>query len=191
VTNDDIAPASTFWRILAMFLWSWFFAFGLLPIWTFQGLRSWGGVLTQDALINSPHFITITWSIFIGYFAYARCREAGIEPDLARGKATQLAVLALPAFMCGPLEDVILYRLGHVDYFSMLTNSVALFKVVLWCYLYIKIVRYYFGPGHRVFTKVPSLFPSTYRHDDALEDEQHSVSEGDEEAAPVDGARAE
>jgi len=179
VTKDS-SDVPLYWRIPAVLAWSYFFMLGLFPIWTFQSLRSWGGVLTQDAIINSPHFITLAWALFLGYFAYSRCIEAGIEPDLARGKATQLAVLALPAFMCGPLEDVVLYRIGYVEYFSYLTVSVASFKMLLWCYLFFKILRYYLGPGHIVFTKVPSLFPSTYRD----EDEEEIVTV--EESAPVE-----
>jgi len=146
-------------------LWLLFLLIGLVPEVFYISLRTLGGVVTQHALVNSPHVVQLALAGYLGYFVYLRCIDASIDRETAAGKGVQLAVAGLVAFLPtlpetwnshdlqGLLLDLIL--LGP------LYMSVILIKLLAWCYLFLVLLRYYFLDGERVLQRMLNLFPST------------------------------
>jgi hypothetical protein len=121
-------------------LWSLFFLLGLWPEATFYGLRALGYVFSQNAVINSYHFITWALTGYIIHFTYHRCVEVGIPPLEALGKGIQLGVIAFVAFVDIPLEQIGLIRDRMV---LLLVWGTLLLKLAAWIYLYTLILRYH------------------------------------------------
>ena len=133
-------PPVDYWRWPAMILWLVFFALGLWPEFSFDLLRAAGHVFSQNAIINSYNFITWCLTGFLGYFVYQRCIEAGLPPVEALGKALQLGVLGFVAFVDLPIEQI--PEIRHASDRALVMGTIGL-KLLVWCYLYSLIVRYY------------------------------------------------
>lgn len=133
-------PQGDPWRWPALVLWTCFFLFGLWPEQTYYTLRAAGYVFSQNAVINSYHFITWCLTGFLMHFVYHRCREAKLPGVESLGKATQLGVLAFVAFV-----DIPVAQIGDVRDTTVvvLVAGTALFKLSAWLYLYTLLLRYY------------------------------------------------
>jgi hypothetical protein len=153
-------PAASGWRWLMLPLWSIFFLMGLVPDGTFLLLRRWGLVVTQSALVNS--WWLLFWGLvgFVTFFAYARCREAGLSEALSRGKAFTVFCYALVGFH--PVDWAVLAHLGEIRFLSykLLILGISGMKVVAWLYLWALVLRYHFFSGAGAFIGLPTLLPS-------------------------------
>jgi hypothetical protein len=148
------------WALLTLILlWLPFFAAGLLPEDTFYGLRVLGRVTTQQAMVNSPGMITAGLAAYLTYFAYHRCREAGLSGPPLRARTIQIGVLALVAFV--PYPFGLLLAPGSVGLPSIaeagqLAAFFAVFglplaKLVAWAYLLLMIALYHARGNRHVF----------------------------------------
>ncbi len=150
------------WSIPTLILWLAFFAVGFLPEEAFMLLRWAGRVVTQNAMVNSPYFITLGFSGYLAFFVYSRCREAGQGVLDAQGRAWQVFIVALLAFLNIPvqaLRDVQNFGLAHqrhLIYFVYACKSIACL------YLVSLMVRYYLLGRDRTFSSLVSVFPSSY-----------------------------
>jgi hypothetical protein len=145
-------------------LWCLFFAVGLDPELTFQFLRNAGHVVSQRAMVNSPHLITLSLAAFLAWHVFARCREAGLDFADAQARALQTAVLALAAFLNFPLVHFLAAGTLPTADQRWLVWCVGMVKYVVWLYLLFTVIRFHlFGRVH-AFTGMVSVFPSTY-HD--------------------------
>ncbi len=143
-------------------LWCLFFAVGLDPEITFQFLRDSGRVVSQRALVNSPHLVTLSLAGFLAWHVYSRCREAGLAFADAQARALQTAILALAAFLNFPLQHFLnASNLLTIDQ-RLLLWSVGLVKYVVWLYLLLTVVRFHLLGRVSAFTGMVSVFPSTY-----------------------------
>ncbi len=115
---------------------------GLWPELTFNLLREAGYVFSQNAVINSFHFISWCLTGFLAHFVYHRCVEAGLPTLEALGKAFQIGVLAFVAFIDLPIEQIVHIR-DAIDR-ALVLGTIGL-KVLVWMYLYILIARYYWA----------------------------------------------
>ena len=154
-----------------LILWALFFVMGLFPGEVFALLREMGLVVTQDALVNSPHTITVAFALYMGFFAYRRCEEAGLTVSDAQWRGLLVCVLGLLAFLDVPLYLLLdmPVRLARSD--RLLYYLVGPTKLLAWVYLYINVLRYYALGDDRVFAM---MFPRAGR----------SGAEGDSVPAP-------
>lgn len=136
------SPARDFWRWPALLLWCLFFFLGLWPELTYNLLREAGYVFSQNAVINSFHFISWCLTGFLAHFVYHRCVEAGLPPLEAIGKAFQIGLLAFVAFINLPIEEIVHIR-DAIDR-ALVLGAIGL-KVLVWFYLYVLIARYYWA----------------------------------------------
>ena len=136
------SPARDLWRWPALLLWCLFFVLGLWPELTFNLFREAGYVFSQNAVINSFHFISWCLTGFLAHFVYHRCVEAELPPLEALGKAFQLGVLGFVAFIDLPIEQIVHIR-DAVDR-ALVLGTIG-FKLLVWLYLYVLIARYYWS----------------------------------------------
>ncbi len=143
------SPARDFWRWPALLLWCLFFMLGLWPELTFNLLREAGYVFSQNAVINSFHFISWCLTGFLAHFVYHRCVEAGLPALEALGKAFQIGLLAFVAFIDLPIEQIVHIR-DAIDR-ALVLGTIGL-KVLVWLYLYILIARYYWARNPEIIS---------------------------------------
>jgi len=128
------------WRWPSLLLWTLFFLLGFWPEFSFYALRTAGYVFSQNAIINSYHFITWCLTGYVMHFAYHRSLEAGLPPLEALGKSIQLGVLAFVAFIDMPFQQIGEIR-NAVD--RALVLGMAFIKFASWIYLYSLFARYH------------------------------------------------
>ena len=138
------------WRWPIIFLWAVFFLLGLWPELSFYGLRSAGYVFSQNAIINSYHFITWCLAGYIMHFTYHRCVEAGVPPIESLGKSIQLGVVAFVAFIDMPVDQFMDIR-NPAD--RALVLGMGLVKLAAWIYLFSLLVRYIRGLSNMVIAR--------------------------------------
>ena len=164
------------WDLLTLGLWSIFFAVGLVPELAFYAFREVAAVPAHTALVNSSAVITISFTAYIAIFVGRRCMDAGLDRAVSQGKAVEIAVLALIAFIEIPakgsaFEARTLFEvvLDVQDLPGRYLQGVVLFvgmsKLIAWLYLYSLVLRYHAFGDRGVFARVPSLFPSTHRRE--------------------------
>ncbi len=153
------------WAVPSALLWILFFFAGLDPERLFYAMRSLGGVVTQTAMVNNPHLVTLAFSGYIGLFVYLRCLEEGFSRVDAKARGLQFGILGLMAFLNFSLLQVLRLPDIPVANLRLVVTVVALAKVTTWFYLLITMLRYALLGHRQVFGKTTSLFPSTYsRH---------------------------
>ncbi len=137
------------WRWPMILLWGLFFAIGLWPEFSYSLLRSAGYVFSQNAIVNSYHFITWCLTGFVVHFVYHRCLEARVPSIEALGKALQLGVMAFVAFIDIPLQQIPAIR----DTTSLsLVLGMTLTKLLCWLYLYLLFVRYHWRRNPKIIS---------------------------------------
>lgn len=90
------------WTLPTLALWLVFFIVGLLPESAYWAARVAGGVVTQNAIINSPSLVTLFLALYLAFFAHRRCLDAGVSRENALARAIQVGILALIAFLPTP-----------------------------------------------------------------------------------------
>jgi hypothetical protein len=163
------------WDLLTLAFWFAFFAIGLAPELFFAAIRNAAGVAPYTALVNSSAVITVGFSVYLALFAYRRCRAAALTPYLAQGKALEVALVALVAFLELPAMSATLQTRRtllallldlnalHDGYLQSVIIFVSASKLLAWAYLFSLVVRYHAFGNRAVFTLVPSMFPSMNR----------------------------
>ena len=144
------------WSLPLLFLWAFFLVAGLFPSAVYMLLREGGGVVTQNAMINSPHLLSLIFAGYVGLFAFHRCCDAGLAPVDAWPRGLFVFVVGMVAFLDFPFRVL----LTLPDYLSVLDRTIiqgaAVFKLLAWGYLYSMVLRYYAVGNNRVFA---DLFP--------------------------------
>lgn len=160
-----IAPCSNrdLWRWPTLLLWLIFLLAGLLPEKAFFLLRDLGHVATQNASVNSVWLPVVAMAAYLTFFAYYVCRKADLESGEAEGKALQIAVLALLAFLPLRLEQFNEYLLVPVPEHRRLLIAACTVKCIAWVYLLTLLLRYYCWNGKSAFSRMPSAFSSRPR----------------------------
>lgn len=159
------------WDLLTLGLWSCFFAIGLVPELAFYALRELAAVPSYVALVNSSAVITIALTAYLAFFAHRRCRGSGLSRVASQGKALEIAVLGLVAFLEIPAKGsafeartllgiVFDFRSLPDRYLQTVVLFVGLSKLGVWLYLYSLVLRYHAYGNRHVFARIPSLFPS-------------------------------
>lgn len=151
------------WSLPAAGMWGLFFLAGLEPERLYFTLRDLGEVSVLNAMVNSPHLITIAFSAYLGLFAYHRCLEAGLSRLDAKARALQFSVIGLVAFLNFSLSQV--RHLGEIPVpnLRVIVLVVAFAKISTWFFLLITIMRYTLFGQSRAFAAMASIFPSTHR----------------------------
>lgn len=148
-----------------------------MPELVFYHLRELAGVVTQEAFVNSSAVITLALAGYLALFVRRRCLEAEVDPADAVGKAFQVGILALIAFLeiprtSGAYETTTLLH-EFINYQDIVTPEgqravllVGSAKLLAWFYLFSLLFRYYIFEKPRVFARMASMFPSSYRAED-------------------------
>jgi hypothetical protein len=152
------------WAIPTFMLWFFFMVIAVAPDVFFEYFRTVGRVLTQDAWINNVYVMTIGFSGYYAWFVSERCTEGGLSSNESKGRATQVFVLGLLAFM--PFTVTIQLLLSPqailVSELRYLAILVAIGKMLAWFYLVGLLFAYYVLDYRDVFVQIPSMFPSSY-----------------------------
>lgn len=156
----SLLRSNNWWRIPAFLAWVPLFFAGYFPEKTFHWLRDLGGVVTQHAITNSYYTVTLACAAYLAFFTFWRCRDAGDESPTAQGKALQLGIIALLAFLPMRMEYLRDYFAIPVAEHRRLLLFFAAAKTAAWLYLFLLILRYYAWSGDRVFQRLQILFPS-------------------------------
>jgi len=138
-----------------------FFGIGLVPEGAYWAARELGAVVTQNAIVNSPSLVTMFLSMYVAFFVYQRCQDAGLSRENAMARAVQVGILGLIAFLPYPFHlllspgDLYLLRSG-VHRFDELAAVFGLpvAKLLAWVYLLVAIVRSYLTTGADIFVNM-------------------------------------
>lgn len=158
--TDDVKKYD-WWNIPAFLMWLVFMLAGLASDPVYHVLRDIAGVPTQKALVNNAGVITVAFAVYVGIFTHQRCRDLDVPANEAQGKAIQMGIFALLAFLPFPLVlvtnvlDIPTPELRRVVY------VVAPAKLAVWCYVLQLLARYYLFGDEGVFARVTSVFPSS------------------------------
>ena len=169
--NDDRRDV---WDLLTLAFWFVFFTIGLVPELFFSGIRHAAGVAPYTAVVNSSAVITVCFSVYLALFAYRRCIGSGNSPYMSKGKALEVALVSLVAFLELPPVSIaaetrktllaLAFDLGSIDdlYLQGVILFVSASKLIAWAYLISLVIRYHAFGNRDVFTQVPSIFPSMH-----------------------------
>lgn len=171
------------WDLLTLAIWSLFFAVGLAPELAFYAIRTASNVPTATALVNSSAIITLGFAGYLSLFAYRQCLATGLNRYLSQGKALEVGLLALVAFLELPARGSlvqsrtllsVLLSLGEITdhYLQAVIVFVGVSKLLAWAYLFSLVIRYHAFGNRRVFSEVPSLFPSMHRPENTSADDE-------------------
>ncbi len=155
------------WTLPTLALWLVFFLVGLLPESAYWAARLAGGVVTQNAIINSPSLVTLFLALYLAFFAHRRSLDAGVTPENAMARAIQVGILALIAFLPYPFHLLLapgsLSLLGttlqHLDELAAVFG-LPVAKLLAWLYLLITVVRSQLPGGDAVFA---GMYPKLAR----------------------------
>ncbi len=159
----------TIWDGLTLGLWSLFFLIGLAPEVMFHGFRMVSGVTTQGAFVNSSAAITVGFSIYLAFFVSRQCRVAGLSDADAQGKAIQVGILGMLAFLELPSRSLVFGTQTIVVLMVQATEMndvylrnviwvVGCSKIIAWLYLYSLVFRFHLMGRRHVFSRMPTFF---------------------------------
>ena len=160
------------WTVPTLALWLVFFSAGLFPEAVYYAARLAGSVATQNALVNSPNLVTLFLALYLAFFAYHCCLNAGLSRENALVRAIQVGVLSLIAFLPypffmllapGSLEQLN-NRLQRADEF-LAVFGLPVAKLLAWLYLLIAIFRHHLTGGGKIFAHMYPRLPR--KHDEA------------------------
>lgn len=154
------------WTLPAYLLWLVFFLIGFDPEMAYGFAREIGFVVSQNALVNSAHIVTLSLAGYFGYFAYNRCLESGLSKPDAQTQGLQFSILGLIAFLAFSPFQLISYAEIPVAKLRFIVLLVGGTKLFMWFLLLGVVARYYLLGHVNVFASMVSAFPSTQHVDD-------------------------
>lgn len=154
------------WTLPAYLLWLVFFLIGFDPEMAYEFAREVGFVVSQNALVNSPHIVTLSLAGYFGYFAYSRCLESGLSRADAQTQGLQFSILGLIAFLAFSPFQLISYAEIPVAKLRFIVLLVGGTKLFMWFLLLGVVARYYLLGHVNVFASMVSAFPSAHRGED-------------------------
>lgn len=149
-----------FWTLPTYLLWLLFFVIGFDPELAYDVAREAGFVVSQNALVNSPHVVTLALAGYLGFFAYQRCMEAGLPKPDAQTQGLQFGILGLIAFLAFSPFQLIGYADIPVAKLRFVVLLVGGTKLFMWFLLLGVMARYYLLGHVGVFASMVSVLPS-------------------------------
>lgn len=187
---NETHPKWDLWKLPTLLLWLIFFMVGLAPVYVFNALRDYAGVLTQNALVNSPHMLTIALAGYMTIFVFNRCLAAGASAQEAQEKAIQVGIFAWVAFLPLDFFDVILAYANPLVRNRTIIYFAAAMKLTAWWLLLVMILRYYLlTKGSALFPNIVSPASSTKQEETLPENtlnKSHATADNSEENPPSD-----
>lgn len=153
------------WTLPTYLLWLVFFVIGFDPELAYDYARETGFVVSQNALVNSPHVVTLALAGYFGYFAFQRGLEAGLRKADAQTQGLQFAILGLVAFLAFSPFQLMSYAEIPVAKYRFIVLLVGGTKLFIWFLLLGVIARYYLLGHVHVFATLGSVFPSSHKDD--------------------------
>lgn len=154
------------WTLPAYLLWLVFFLVGFDPEMAYDFAREIGFVVSQNALVNSPHVVTLSLAGYFGFFAYNRCMDSGLSKSDAQTQGLQFSILGLIAFLAFSPFQLISYAEIPVAKLRFIVLLVGGTKLFMWFLLLGVIARYYLLGHVNVFASMVSAFPSAHREEE-------------------------
>ncbi|MBM3289873.1 MAG: hypothetical protein FJY92_06945, partial [Candidatus Hydrogenedentes bacterium] len=131
------------WTLPAYLLWLVFFLVGFDPELAYLFARDQGAVVSQNALVNSPHVITLALAGYFGFFTYQRCIDAGLRRPDAQTQGLQFGILGLIAFLAFSPFQMMSYGDIPVAKLRFVVLLVGGTKLFMWFLLLGVVARYY------------------------------------------------
>ncbi len=162
------APGRDVWDLASLLPWLGFFCAGLAPEPVFYALRDWSHVAAQTAFVNTSAVITVAFSIYLGIFAYRRCRGNGLDEGESQSRAVTVLLLGFLAFSEIPaygsqtevrtlLELALRFREIPSGTYRLAVLFMGWSKLLAWWYLGSLVVRYHLFGRRDAFSRVPRL----------------------------------
>lgn len=155
------------WTLPAYLLWLAFFVIGFDPEWAYLTARDVGFVVSQNALVNSPHVITLALAGYYGVFAYQRCIECGLRKADAQTQGVQFGILGLIAFLAFSPFELTGYADIPVAKLRFIILLVGGTKLFMWFLLLGVVARYYLLGHTRVFVGLAGAAVTSQDGDEA------------------------
>lgn len=152
----------SFWTLPTYVLWLVFFLIGFDPELAYEFAREAGFVVTQNAMVNSPHVVTLALAGYFGFFVYQRCVESGLPKPEAQTQGLQFGILGLIAFLAFSPFQLVSYTEIPVAKLRFIVLLVGGTKLFMWFLLLATIARYYLLGHVNVFASSVSVFPSSH-----------------------------
>jgi hypothetical protein len=169
VNDEKYSP--DIWDSLSFIVWCLLFLIGLFPEMVYLTIRESAGVMTKGAFTNTPLFITLAGTAFLGGFTYNRSRLWGDDDDRAIVKSVHMMLLTFIAFAPIHIEQLPLYLSIPVPFYRRLLLSAVTIKVMVWLILLIFLLRYHMFQGLPAFRRMPLIFwmkfLTSYREEEA------------------------
>jgi hypothetical protein len=134
-------------------------------------LRIVARVPAHNAFVNSSAVITVALALYFAYFVRRCCLNAGLTATESQGRATQVGLIALVAFIEIPQSG--LYSDGRTllylvirsqdiadTYLKSVVLAAGASKLIAWWYLYSLVLRYHAFGARDVFVRMATVFPS-------------------------------
>ena len=164
------------WRIPTLLLWWIFLLVGALPEEIYWAAREAAGVVTQRALVNSPDVITLSFTLYLAIFTYRQCREQGLAAPIGQGRAIQIAIIALIAFLPFPVArflsvgEISAYSFWDTVYLRGAVYAVWIGKLAGLIYLAGMFFRIYILGNSSLFREMFNVFPSARTDSSGLDE---------------------
>lgn len=160
-----------FWDLATLMLWAVFFAVGLVPELVYYILRDAGNVIIRTAFVNTSAVITVSFTAYLAIFVFRQCRASGLSDTDSRGRALQVTILGIAAFLEIPakgatfdvrtlLEIMVHFRELPDPMLRVTIVTIGASKIISWCYLFSLVLRYHAFANRDVFAKLSPLFAS-------------------------------
>jgi hypothetical protein len=111
-------------------------------------MRRLGAVVTQNAMVNSPGVISVSFAAYLAVFTLLTAQDQGLAPADVWFRALSVGILALVAFLPYTYQHWLDAELAVVPAHRRILYAVGPLKMAAWFYLLILAVRYY-AFGHR------------------------------------------
>lgn len=147
-------------------LWLVFFLIGFDPELAYEFAREIGFVVSQNAMVNSPHVVTLALAGYFGFFTYQRCIDAGLPKPESQTQGLQFGILGLIAFLAFSPFQLVSYAEIPVAKLRFIVLLVGGTKLFMWFLLLGIIARYYLLGHVNVFASTVSVFPSAHSGED-------------------------
>jgi len=161
---SDPNKTPDWWCVPTFAVWLVYLFVGFMPEPFFLHIQELARVAQRNAMVNRPAFITVFFAGYMAFFVLRVCRREKVPEMDALGRAIQIGVAALVAFLPGVISVLPYAAQTDVTEQKVAIYVLAAGKGAAWLYLFWLLFRFYCFGDRRVFAETSSVFPSSYVH---------------------------